>query len=289
MYQATVIEDSISPNNIRLTTLQVRYPRLIHPEVMTHRVFSRSARSSRAVPTGRLSEEDIYIPHFMKNQPGMKALEELNWQDQEEARVIWEDMAAQCLAGVRQLAKLGVHKQWANRPLEWFGYIDVLITSTYWENFWALRRHGDAQPEITHLADAMYHAIDNAPFPRRLELGEWHLPYIKEEERETLDSNTLLKLSTARCARLSYKPFDGNADLEREFERYAKLVVSQPVHASPAEHQATPDFMPGGPFMSISPRRMDWDAPQLWGNFFGWKQHRKLIPNESQMEIQAWG
>lgn len=288
MFEAKIIEDSISPNSIRLTTLQVRYPRFIHPELITHRVFSRNARSSRAVPTDRLVEEDIFTPQFMKNQPGMQSRQELSRQDREEAEALWQDMAMQCLAGVRQLSKLGVHKQWANRPLEWFGYIDVLISSTYWENFWELRRHEDAQPEIRILADLMYSAMDSAvPTPRSF--GQWHLPYISQEEREQVDIDTLLILSTARCARLSYKPFDGNSSIEDELRRYQKLIVSRPVHASPAEHQATPDRQPEMQSMRASPQRRDWEAPALWGNYFGWKQHRKLIGTESVMEIQQWG
>jgi hypothetical protein len=84
-------------------------------------------------------------------------------------------------------------------------------------------------------------------------------------------------ISTARCARLSYKPFDGNADYDAEVSRYEKLVVSSPVHASPAEHQATPDTfshtLGGG-----------WDHPGEHGNFYGWRQHRKMIPGEAIME-----
>lgn len=288
MFEATIIEDSISPDNIRLTTMHVRYWRPIHAELMTHRVFSRNARSSRAVPTVTLAEESVFIPQFMKNRPGMQATEQLDPQTSLEFTQEWFDLADQCRRQAESWAKRGMHKQWANRCLEWFGYIDVLISSTYWENFWELRRDGAAQPEIKILADLMYSKMDES-FPNRLTYGEWHLPYIMDDERRELDINTLLKLSTARCARLSYKPFDGNANIEREIERYENLVVSRPVHASPAEHQATPDRQLGGPFMTPAPRRLDWEAPNLWGNFFGWKQHRKLIPNESVMEIQQWG
>ena len=45
---ATIIADSISDERIRLTTMQLRYPKFIHGEFMTHRVFSRNASSSRA-------------------------------------------------------------------------------------------------------------------------------------------------------------------------------------------------------------------------------------------------
>jgi len=44
--EAKIILDSISDEGIRLTTVQLRYPRFIHAELMTHRVFSRNASSS---------------------------------------------------------------------------------------------------------------------------------------------------------------------------------------------------------------------------------------------------
>ena len=50
MYQAKIICDSISPVGARITTFELVYPRFIHGEFMTHRVFSRNAASSRAIP-----------------------------------------------------------------------------------------------------------------------------------------------------------------------------------------------------------------------------------------------
>jgi hypothetical protein len=184
---------------------------------------------------------------------------------------------------VIELQNLGVHKQWANRPLEWFGWIDVLVTSTDWANWFALRDHPDAAPEIMQLARAMKVAMD-ASEPKMLGLGDWHLPYITDEEKHNIDRYVDLKyikmLSAARCARLSYKPFDGEADYAREKERYDKLVVSEPVHASPTEHQATPDYMREirlgkGQVIKV------WANAEKQGNFVGWCQARKDIPNEA--------
>jgi len=71
-------EESVNP----LITIHARYPRFIHAELMTHRCFSRNARSSRAVPVQRLineAEANPVIPwHWGKNQPGMQAFEECN-------------------------------------------------------------------------------------------------------------------------------------------------------------------------------------------------------------------
>lgn len=271
-----IIADSISPQNIRITTFHLRYWRAIHAELMTHRVFSRNARSSRAVPSKVLLTEPIFIPVFGMNKAGMQsdivAPEELQMKWRNE----WQDLAAICRDHVERWSAEGMHKQHANRPLEWFGWIDVLVTSTYWHNFWTLRISDFAQPEFDDLARAMNVAMDNHT-PQLLQPGDWHLPYVSAEERERYILHEQQIMSTARCARLSYKPFDGNPDIEAEVRRYEKLVVSSPVHASPAEHQATPDTfshtLGGG-----------WDHPKLHGNFGGWIQYRKTLADEAIME-----
>ena len=53
---AKVVEDSISEAGKRITTLQLRMPKFILAEFNTHRVFSRSTASSRAIPTAKLIE-----------------------------------------------------------------------------------------------------------------------------------------------------------------------------------------------------------------------------------------
>lgn len=269
---AQVIADSISPEGIRLTTMQLRYPRFIHAELMTHRVFSRNARSSRAVPAAKLAAEEPYIPEFMKNQKGMQSFEHLTEEEQHRARAVWQSMIDYCRSGVKELAAIGVHKQWANRPLEWFGFIDVLVTSTEWANWYELRDHPAAMPEIQELARNMRETQDQSK-PKLLQPGEWHLPYVddrcgnEEEDR---------RVSAARCARLSYKPFDcAHADRQADIDLFYKLLIDRPVHASPAEHQATPDeFVTAG-------RGGFWRQPNLHGNLTGWIQFRKTLPNEA--------
>jgi hypothetical protein len=270
-----IVADSVSPLGIRMTTFHLRYWRAIHAELMTHRVFSRNARSSRAVPSKVLLTEPIFIPTFGMNKAGMQSDIVAPMDLQMKWRNEWQDLAAICREYVERWSSEGMHKQHANRPLEWFGWIDVLVTSTYWDNFWTLRVSEFAQPEFDELARMMKQAIDNST-PNRLHVGEWHLPYITDEDQcFTLEQQQ--RISTARCARLSYRPFDGNADYEAEMARYEKLVVSSPVHASPAEHQATPDELIGHDFKA-------WRHPELHGNFWGWIQYRKTLPNEAIME-----
>ena len=271
---AIVIEDSITESGERCLSILTRHARMIHAEVLTHRTFGRNGRSSRAVPVKRLLQEPILEPLFYgANQAGMSAGGELTGWRYYLARLTWLGLAHLTKAGVRVLHFAGLHKQWANRPLEWFGAIDCLITSTDWANFLALRDHEAAQPEIRALAQAVKVAID-ASTPKLLKPGMWHMPFVSMDERASFSIQEQLVLSTARCARLTFAPFDGKADYAAEQARYRRLVVDTPVHASPAEHQATPDE-PG----RFSDR--PYKNPHLHGNLRGWIQHRKLLANEA--------
>lgn len=289
--KATIIADSISSDGIRITTMHLRYPRFIHSEFLTHREFSRNARSSRAVPTKKLLMENIAEPvYWGVNKPGMQAGEELSGWRLIAAKAIWRSMATMTQIGVNMLSKIGLHKQHASRPLEWFGYIDTLVTSTSWANFMHLRDHPDAQPEIRELAVAIKTALNDST-PKKMDVGSWHMPYIEITDLLDVENmvkkmnlppsqhnaevrDTLLKLSVARCARISYRPFNGDADLGAEINRYHKLVGSVPLHASPAEHQATPDIKTA----------WGWQNPDLHGNLIGWQQYRKTLSGEYMPE-----
>lgn len=258
---AKVVAASISYYDKPIYTLELQYPRFVHSEFMTHRVFSRNAASSRAIPVAKMIEQvrrDPAMPvHWGKNQPGMQAHEEL--VDTMEARQQWQMAARQAADRAEAMAAIGLHKQICNRVLEPFQLMKTIVTSTEWDNFFNLRAHLDAQPEIQTLAVAMRQAID-ACTPARLLEGEWHLPYVLELEVERYKTDLLLMLSTARCARVSYLTHDGQTpDIDKDIDLYQKLMVSEPRHASPAEHQAKPAR----------------EANAKSGNFIGWIQHRQ--------------
>ena len=275
MISAKIIEDSVFIRGTRLTTFQLKYPRYIHAELMTHRVFSRNASSSRAIPVGKLAQlslEEMVEPIMWGiNQPGMQSKDtELTGAALEKAKNTWRLMAEVCASGAAKLAELGLHKQWANRPLEWFGHINVVVTATEWDNWYALRNHPDAQPEIKALAQAML-LVQESSTPKDIsntddEELQWHLPYVSAEERNKYEIGVLRKLSAARCARVSYLKHDGaNPNLAEDLLLYDRLVGSAPIHASPIEHQAVPDWK-------------SLDATKEWsGNFRGWIQYRKLV------------
>lgn len=293
---AKMILDSVSPEGIRITTFQLRYPRFIHAEFMTHRMFSRNASSSRAIPVERLIQDiidDPAMPVFWgKNQPGMQAAEELDEDAKRQVQACWGSACSESIAWAQTMHNVGAHKQIVNRVLEPYSHINVVCTATDWANFYALRRHHDAQPEIHALADVMWE-VHQASIPERLLPGEWHLPYVtKDDIREAYNGPSqsyswkmLKAISVARCARVSYLTHDGKEpNIAEDLKLYDRLVGSVPLHASPAEHQATPDRYlaehEGLTILKDGQGYNAWEWPHEHGNFTGWRQYRKMLPNE---------
>lgn len=285
----TVITHSTA-NGETIATVEARYWRAIHAEVMTHRDFSRNASSSRAIPVARMIADIRCDPagpiHWGANQKGMQADHELTGWRKLAVKGLWS-AGMWIMTSLAWLAdKAGAHKQIVNRMIEPWAHINVVITSTKWNNFFGLRCHPDAQPEIKDLADKIRAALA-ASTPVELQPGDWHLPYVDEEDRHRLladnrgDVNAMLqdalKVSVARCARVSYKTFDGKrSTVTADLALFDKLAGSQPLHASPAEHQATPDAV-----ITIDPPGTTAFArPDLHGNFHGWRQFRKTLPGE---------
>lgn len=281
MIEAKVIEDSISESGKRITTLQVKFHRFILPEFNTHRVFSRNFSSSRAIPTAKLLEQvasDPAMPvHWGKNQPGMQAQEELSTVVMRGAKASWIEAAKDAASRARVLADMKVHKQIVNRIIEPYLWANGIVTSTEWDNWDSLRYHPDAQPEIYELARVMKIARD-ASKPKRLLAGQWHLPYISEDERNDsffkleANKNMLQKISAARCCRVSYLKHDGTSpDIDDDLALFQRLAGAEPLHASPLEHQATPD---------VSEDNEHWVNYSKWGNFKEWVQYRKIWEEE---------
>lgn len=259
MATAKVILDSIYKGH-RLTTLEVEYERYIHSEFMTHRVFSRNASSSRAIPVEKMIkkvEEDAVYPIFMANQPGMQADVELKDDDLDEAYWIWSKAREDAIHHAQDLIRLGVHKQVVNRLLEPFSTIKVIVSATEWDNFFRLRISPDAQQEIQLLAIAIKKAMDES-VPNRLDIGQWHLPYLTESEENLNALDLKKKISAARCARVSYLNQDKLVEYHKDAELHDRLIESR--HASPFEHQATPN-----------------PDDNVTGNFVHWNQYRYYI------------
>ena len=289
MIEAKVIADSISEDRRRITTLQVKFHRFILSEFNTHRVFSRNFSSSRAIPTAKLLEQvrnDPAMPVFWGvNQAGMQAVKELTGLERTDATTFWKSAAEDAAFRSEWLSKLGVHKQVTNRLIEPFVWVHGVVTSTEWDNFFQLRCHPDAQPEMQALAYAMRDAMMDS-IPKILKRGEWHLPYITDNDiiavgaidvgrshKNGLSSYALAQVSAARCCRVSYQKHDGtNPSVAEDLTLFEKLAGQVPIHASPLEHQAMAAY-----FDSKS------------NNFIGWFQFRHLWEAEQNMkDATAW-
>jgi thymidylate synthase ThyX len=208
-FNARILLDSISPAHIRLTTMEVRYPRFIHSEVLTHRVLSRNSSSSRAIPIRKMIDavrNDPAMPlAWGRNQSGMQARDEIDAPTRALAEAEWKRALDDALTHAERLASsdINLHKQLVNRILEPFAWITVIVTATEWANFFTQRTHEDAQPEIQRIATLMLAAY-RASTPRPLALGEWHTPLILPDEEVGLSQNERLQISVAGGARGSY-------------------------------------------------------------------------------------
>jgi thymidylate synthase ThyX len=310
---AEVVADSISPEGKRITTYVLEYPRFIHSEFMTHRLFSRNAASSRAIPVTKVIEHMHYNSaepiHWGKNQAGMQAKEELEQPYKIRVQQAWAESKFNAIDTASKMSDEGAHKQIVNRILEPFQMIRVVCTATEYDNFFYLRYHADAQPEIAELARVMWEAMQQSK-PELLYPGEWHTPFVNHERdkdgnlhyfveeisrdddqswgmkyEKYLTLEEALKISSSCSAQVSYRKAD--TSLEKALSIYDKLITMKPCHASPLEHQATPMDMHTWEFESYE-SGADWDEGathcdkngKLWsGNFKQWVQYRQLIPD----------
>lgn len=244
-----------------------------------------------------------------KEKVGVQWSGGVSWLSREGA---WYHARNQAVKVAKAFADAGYHKQLCNRLLEPYTHIKVVVSTTNIAHFLALRDHPAAEPHIAHLAREVKKAVDQST-PELLMPGQWHLPFVRGDDyrmiekavaegyRGSLRSVRALPngadvkeylaryLSVARCASTSYKTVDGfDMTLERACEIHESLATSDPPHSSPFEHQATPDefselmgLNSDGEFV-----REGWiaDHPKLHGNFDGWVQLRKFLPNEFTSE-----
>lgn len=331
MYKAKVVCDSISPSGMRLTSAIIEFPRIVLAETVTHRRLSislgveeeliiherntslditKNSASSRAIPFPKMLEKlrnDPFEPSWTLNQRGMQGGDITDEGIIRRANELWWMAKERNIEIAEELSTIGIHKQNCNRLLEPFSWVTQLITADQigWNNFFNLRCHKAAQPEFRKVARMLYIEMKQST-PSPLDYGQWHLPFVKPEEKEgfnwmpdtffmawmnhksfTLDDiklPDLIKFSAARCAWVSYNNHDQEDTPEKMLGTFNKLIAEIPVHASPIEAQATP----------LHP---SWEAsfPKVRSNLRGWLQARKLIPmeelkefNPSEEEIALW-
>lgn len=234
LQNAYILADSMNPSGQRLTTfLLPRFAKCLLAQLNTHRMLSRNAASSRAIPLKRMIaniKADMFVPIWTRKQagmggevihdPGLKALLEVEWREQFE----------QCAERAQGLHEYGTSKEVCNRLIEPWARVPVIITSTTWQNFFDLRTHDGAQADFREVALEMRSMLAES-LPKALEWDEWHLPF-----SESLEGSGALMHSVACCARCSYYNFDGNESRESDQALFLKLRESG--HWSPFEHQA---------------------------------------------------
>lgn len=256
-------------------TFEARMPRMILPQFNTHRNLSKSASSARAIP-GRRYRTALtgYIPmEFPKNGKGMKPKEVLQGFQELATRVLWHTLYYITCAFHQMFIWLGLHKEIANRILDAFAWVQVIVTTTYMQNFYSLRAHPDAQFQIRDLA----YKIQKEVKRKRSVVRHIHLPLINLDDiNEVLSHEDFKKLSlkyklavtnrvhklvlgsgsikitdytkvdpkvwmlliavnTAKTARGSYLNHFQPKNLADNLDTYSTLVVDKPIHASPAE------------------------------------------------------
>lgn len=349
MSSARVRAHSVNPHtNTELITFELIYPRFIHSELMTHRLFSRNAPSSRAIPTPRQIEmvrEDPAKPtEWGKNQKGMQSDEQLG--DETRVRVpdevigkytffeyvpvsrAWQLAAESAASWGQAFYDAGLHKQMTNRLIENFTWMRTIVTATEFDNWFWLRRDSDAAPTIRHLANLMWREYTESD-PTFLDANSMHVPFYNDSgiwrykdedifgvkiDEHGFTASQALMVSSSCCAQVSFRKEDDSFDKARNI--YGKLIESEPVHASPFEHQAwLPDseylftpinasqnyhtmgmFLytalnePGITHVSLNSEGNDEDGGfDVWsGNFRNFIQHRQIIPGHTCWDYNVY-
>lgn len=272
---ATILADSISPEGVRLITFEMVMHRFVLSENNTHKVVGKCAASSRAIPVHKqikmLLDSPAFPVKWASEQRGMQGGDALS--DEQIALIThrWRRLLEHTIREADEIRGLGLHKSLTNRLLEPWMWIRVVQTATAWDNFFYLRDHKDAQPEIAAVARLANEARADST-PVLLGEGQWHLPYVSGRDREEVQrraaqqraddpvavlahqvgvERALAAVSAARCARTSYltNPVvdefgqvveEAKIDLVKDLALVDDLIASQPRHWSPFEHQATP-------------------------------------------------
>lgn len=302
MTSATIIADSLNEFGQRLTTFVLVFPRIVLAEFNTHRMLSKNSASSRAIPFEkmlRMVQENPFIPiKWMKDHKGMQGTEYFEDPDINTITSQWLNARDEAVISAQILNRVGITKQICNRLLEPFMWHTVICTGTEWENFFALRAHDQAEIHIQELAYKMLEAYNESK-PKQLKAGEWHIPFgdridIQRVKQTFMAADSTVnsykvKIATARCARVSYLNFEGKDDYEADVKLHDMLLKSG--HMSPFEHCAKAmNFIQHsqwrGGLLVAEPEEARNASAGWCGNFRGFIQYRKMLPNENKTDIR---
>lgn len=298
MYEAKVLADSISPDGVRITTLEVEYPHAIHKDIMTHCMLSRNFQSFRAFPPAKVIEKierDPFRPEVFEGYvKGMGQGDAI--AEQERANGLWDDHIEHSLNVARLMLGMGLAKAQVNFVLQDLTSIRGIITATEWDNFYDLRLATNpetgkplARPEVYKIA-SMMHAVHQASQPVELGRDQWHVPLTNPaatpDELSEGGWDRLKKMSTGRCARVSYLTHTGVRDASKDIELHDGLRTDK--HMSPFEHVARPIVITGPKWLAevdetsrkstgALVRGRDWR-----GKLYGWHPYRLDIEGTNQ-------
>jgi len=139
---AIMVADSISPQGHRITTFLLTYPRMVHSDFMSHRMFSRNTASSRAIPFEKMLKmvvEDPFIPiAFQKDHKGMQGTEYLD----PNKKISWNEIFPIIIEAIKRNF---YNKETNELNPEW-GDILVIFNSTVTPLFIPMERHGGYTP-----------------------------------------------------------------------------------------------------------------------------------------------
>lgn len=284
MITSEIIADSINPVGNRLTTFILRFPRIVLAEMNTHRALSKNSASSRAIPFEKMLEmatNDPFIPiKFQKDHKGMQGTEYYEGAEHDQCVRDWLEARDYAIKAALNF-RFPITKQLRNRLLEPFMWHTIILSGTEFENFFALRAHKDAE---IHICDLAYKMLDkyNKSIPKKLQPGEWHIPFgDKIDEDRIIDDGLLypkdahnyteedissikIKIAVARCARISYNNYNGQDDYKADVKLCDRLFGNIPRHLSPTEHVA-----------------QALDNSESFGNFRGFKQYRYFFDDQN--------
>ena len=261
MIHSKILLDSISPAGHRLTTFELTYPRFIHAQLLTHRVFSRNAQSSRAERTEKLLNRMLSQPvrplEWRYAQKGMQPGERMIARHARACDLLWNQTMMSTLSHVRDLINFNASKELINRLLEPFLTITTILTGTEFDNFFRLRCSDDTQAEMRVLANQMKDLYE-ASEPRLCDYGDYHNPCVSDLPLD-MEPREVIKVGVARAARVSYVAHGDKRAPVEDIALYDKLLAAR--HMSPFEHVATPG--------------------EGKANLVGWITHRAEVENDS--------
>lgn len=281
---AKILTHSVDLHQQELITFELYYPRKIHSEVMTYRLFSRNTASSRAIPFLKNLQDidqNLYIPEDIRtNESGMQGFTILDENSAYHFKTLHGRIWSNVKEVTQQMWSLKPHKQHINRYLEPFQYIRVILTSNLYgiKNLIDQRLHPMADPEFFLLASKIADAV-KASTPILLNEGQYHLPFILPQDRIILNAGALIKVSVARCARVSYHNHaTGAVSYEKDFDLYTRLRTENPPHMSPFEHVAVCTNRAAERYFD---KQGNYITKNVFYNFVGWKSVRFLIEQEN--------